>query len=564
MGDRDRGVTLPIVALLLPVLILMTAFAVDLGRQRSSRSTMQARADIVALDMVRLADRRALSAITTGDASHASAATALADSALRNDIPLAQINPIEWGTWSQASGFIATTLPAAIPNAVRVTTKETTKYFFQPGSGTVTRQAIATSGQDAVAGFSIASFGAAISATEAGLINSTVTPILGSPVGVSALSYQGLATATIGVADLGAQLGLLTPSAVLNTTVSAQSMMLAAATVLQQNGDAANASILQGMAGTPQTQALPPLTIGQIVTAQTGGESAAAGSTIDALSIVTAAAYLAQCTNPTDVSTCSGLAIPTLSTSLPLLSTSGSLKVVQAPAAAYGPVGTSARNSQVSTTFGSVVGAQSVGTCVPTLANAFCILSGLLVGDVDAKVTVNATLKLANGQGTITAIDCGSPLGLDVLTTTGLYDATLDVVVDFGRRGLLGGALGPLIGSLHLVGSTQQSNTSQLIAFDVPPDVLNLTTKQAGAGSVGLSTITLNASGGTGVLSTLADLGINQTLSQVISSYVNPLLTTVDSQVLGPLTDVLGINVVGADLTAQRIGCSGTSLTLVG
>ncbi|MGH9275543.1 MAG: pilus assembly protein TadG-related protein, partial [Acidimicrobiales bacterium] len=54
VNGRDRGATLPIVALILPVLIIMTAFAVDLGRQRSSRRTMQARADIVALDMVRL------------------------------------------------------------------------------------------------------------------------------------------------------------------------------------------------------------------------------------------------------------------------------------------------------------------------------------------------------------------------------------------------------------------------------------------------------------------------------------------------------------------------------
>ncbi len=48
-SHRDRGATLPIVALLLPVLILMPAFAVDLGRQRSSRRTMQARADVIAL-----------------------------------------------------------------------------------------------------------------------------------------------------------------------------------------------------------------------------------------------------------------------------------------------------------------------------------------------------------------------------------------------------------------------------------------------------------------------------------------------------------------------------------
>ncbi len=54
----DRGAVLPLVAIVLPVLILLTAFAVDLGRQRASRRTMQARADVIALDLARLMDGR--------------------------------------------------------------------------------------------------------------------------------------------------------------------------------------------------------------------------------------------------------------------------------------------------------------------------------------------------------------------------------------------------------------------------------------------------------------------------------------------------------------------------
>ncbi len=565
--DREGGATLLIVAILLPVLILMTAFAVDLGRQRSSRRTMQARADIVALDMVRLADKRTLAEITAGDGTHSSASAALSDSAARNGIELTQIGPVEWGTWNQTSGFVATAVPGAIPNAVRITTSETTDFMFQPGGGSVTRKAIATTGRDALAGFSIGSFGAALSTADAGLLNSMITPILGSPAGLNVLSYQGLATATLGLGDLATELGLLTPDQAFTTSVSASSMMVAAATVLRRKGDAnslASATALDGMAATPQTQALPPLKLGEIVSAQSGGETDALASSIDALSIVQAAAFLAQCTDPNVVSTCSGLAVPTLSTSLPLLSTTGALRVIQAPAAAYGPVGTSARNSQVSATVGTVIGAQYVGSCVPKLSNLFCLLSGLLVGNVDASVTVSATLTLADGTGTISAIDCGSPLGLDLLTTTGLYDLDLDVVVAFGRRGVLGGVLGPLIGSLHLVGSTSQSNTAETIGFTVPPDVLGSTTKQAGAGTVGLSPLSLSPVGGPGVLGTLGTLGINQTLGQVTTNLVNPILSVLDTQGLGPLTDIVGINVIGADLTAQTINCDDAKLRLVG
>lgn len=567
VNGRDRGATLPIVALLLPVLILMTAFAVDLGRQRSSRRTMQARADVIALDLVRLADDRTLTEILAGDATHDSQAVALADSASRNGIPAAQIGPIEWGTWNQASGFVATGVLTAIPNAVRVTTNETTDYFFQPGSGDVTRQAIATTGEDAQAGFSLGSFGASISATQAGVINSIVTPILGSPAGVNVLSYQGLATAIVGVGEIATELGLLTPDEVFTTAVGADEVMLATAAVLRRSSDPdalAAADVLDGMAATPETGALPPITLGQIASAEQGGETAALASTVDALSIVQAAALLSQCTDPTNLATCSGLALPTITTTLPLLSTTGNLKIVQAPVSVFGPVGTSARNSQVQATIGALIGAQAVGACVPSLANLFCILNGLLVGAVDASVTIDTTLRLADGQGTISDIDCGDPLGLDIATTTGLYDVTVDVIVDFGRRGILGGALGPLIGSLHLQGSTSQSNTEQTIAFDVPPDVYNVTTKQAGAGSVGLSTIGLATVGGTGVLGTLGTLGINQTVGQVVNTLVNPLLVQLDAQILGPVTDMLGANVVGADLTPQSIVCDDTTVKLVG
>src|SRR3546814_9745258 len=38
----------------MPVLILMTSFAVDLGRQRALRRDLQAAADVVSLDLVRI------------------------------------------------------------------------------------------------------------------------------------------------------------------------------------------------------------------------------------------------------------------------------------------------------------------------------------------------------------------------------------------------------------------------------------------------------------------------------------------------------------------------------
>ncbi len=559
---RDRGATLQIVALLLPILILMTAFAVDLGRQRSSRRTMQARADIVALDLVRLTDGRTEADILVGTAGQPSATAALLDSATRNEVDPSQLS-VEWGTWTEASGFIPTT-SSGIPNAVEVTAQETTDYFFQPGSGEVERKAVAATGDEPMAGFSIGSFGAALPPTNAGLLNSLLTPLLGSPVGLNALSYQGLALATLGVADLGAELGLLTPNEVLDTAVGVDDAIVAAAAVLRRNGDVANANVLDGLV-TPQVQAMPPITLRRLVHAEQGGETAALESRINALGLVTTSAFLSQCTDPADLASCSGLAIPSLTTSLPLVSTSGDLKVIQGVASAYGPVGANARTSQVAATLGVVIGGQAAGTCtVSVIPLRTCLLSGLVVNTVRAVVTVDASVRLADGRGEIAAIDCGTPLGLDVTTRTGLYETVINVRVDFRGNGLLGSLLGTLLGSLQFTFSSLQNNSFDLAQFDVPPDVLGVTTEQTGAGSVGLSGLALTNVGGTAVLGSLGSLGISHTVGGVLTTFVNPVLTLLDSQVLGPLTDLVGVNVVGSDITPQRIECDDTSVKLVG
>ena len=55
---RDRGAVIPIVALTLGVLVLSTAFAIDLGSQRADRRDMQAIADVVSLDLSRKLEGR--------------------------------------------------------------------------------------------------------------------------------------------------------------------------------------------------------------------------------------------------------------------------------------------------------------------------------------------------------------------------------------------------------------------------------------------------------------------------------------------------------------------------
>ncbi|MEQ1787780.1 MAG: pilus assembly protein TadG-related protein, partial [Acidimicrobiales bacterium] len=96
---RDRGAVLPLVALLMPMLVVVTAIAVDLGRQRSDRRLAQAGADVVALDMIRIVEGRTLDEILADPGT----AVALSDSAARNG-------------FTNAVGFVVNTLDPHISN----------------------------------------------------------------------------------------------------------------------------------------------------------------------------------------------------------------------------------------------------------------------------------------------------------------------------------------------------------------------------------------------------------------------------------------------------------------
>lgn len=562
--DSSRGAVVPIVALLLPVFLIITAMAVDLGRQRNDRRTMQSAADVIALDMARLANGRTIDEIAVGDIENPPTETALQASSDRNDIARSKVE-LQWGLTDATGNFTPLFLGTDIPDTAQITTRDVTDYFFQPGSGDVERVARAQYGADALAGFKVGSFGATVDPAQGGLLNSLITPLLGNPVGIDALSYQGLAGAEVNIFELGNELGLLTPNEVLGTTVSFDDVLLASADVLERNGDSANATLLRNSITTEIENM--DVQLGQFVEADSGGEGPGMSADLNVLGMITGTALAAQCTpDPAGFDDCSGLSVPQVTANAALLSAGGSLKVIQGPQYAYGRVNEAiARTGQVQLSLQSVVGSQAVGNCVPTLANLLCVLNGLLVGAVDATVSIDLDVTLAGGLNTLTDIVCTDPTfeSMTVNTNTNLYEVATTVRVEFGRRGVLGGLLGPTIGTMTLTGNTSAPPTPDAETFTVPPDVLGVTTRSTGAGTIGLSGLSLSSSG-TGVLGTLGNLGINQTVGSVTTNLVNPLLSQIDTQILGPLTQLLGANVTGSDLTPERIDCNFGNVQLVG
>lgn len=583
----DHGAVVTIVALLIPVLLVMTAMAVDLGRQRADRRDMQAIADVIALDMSRLADGRTFEQIRDGSGAQPPAAAALAASAARNDIDPGKLEVI-WGSWTNGtwqpwdpSALIDPADPQ-VPNAVSVIARDATRYFFQPGEGRVERSAIAVFGVEPAAGFSVGSFAARVAPPRNSAFNRVLRRYISNDVFLDVLSHQGLATAAIDLRTLrqalGADLQALSTRELLDTEVELRRFLDAALVVLRQ--DAANAEaadLLEAAINTPAGDADLSLdelrlSLGDLVHAESGHEEAAMEASIDVPTMIRTSAFLSQCqpaeADP-DHPDCNGLNVSGTLFDVPGATiTLTELKVVESPRYHYGALNTGVRTGQVQLGLDITVAAKDVGTCTPSLLGLNCLVSGILdpVRRVDAVATSHIEIDLVGGKNTITDIACVDPADqeLEVRSVTRFLEDTvfMDTTLDFRGYGLLGVPLGS-IGSLPL--QTTAMVPADRVRFEVPnPDTLGVTVKSTGMQNLHGITRETMTSNGTAVLSTLGSLGINWDLNIAIEQLLGSALTQLNAGLINPLFKHLGVNLLGSDLVAHAIDCDGASVQLVG
>lgn len=288
---RDRGAVLPLVAVVLTTLILFASFALDLGYQRVMRRDLQALADVMALDLTRSLGARTEAAILA-DPTFLAAKAASLD---RNDDRVTARNltiTVDLGT-VDASGNFVDTAASAIPTAVRVTAAGVTDNFFRPGTGSAQRSAVGVVASNAQARFRVGSNLAAINPQSSSVIGQLLNDLV---PGASLLSYQGLATANIGLGALGVALGIplttASPDQLLNTSVGFNQLAVAAATVLQNQGNTAAATALQNFInlGVPSTS----VNLGSLLGVESGQGGPGLGGTINAAQLLTTTAFLAD------------------------------------------------------------------------------------------------------------------------------------------------------------------------------------------------------------------------------------------------------------------------------
>jgi hypothetical protein len=580
---RDRGAVIPLVALALPVLMIMTAFAVDLGRQRDSRRTMQARADVIALDMIREAQGRTSFDVWDDPETD----LALAASAERNEVTLdgtpvngyatgpgSLVLEVIWGQWEQGTGFVPHHQSPQIPpsndlaTAVEVTITEVTDYLFQPGSGSATRRAVAT--QDTKAGAKIGSFAAVVDPNLGPLddanrlVNSTIHDIIGPTTSsggplpgdpdwdATVLGYHGLAVLNVTWEDVAAELGFVTPEEVFTGDVTAGEVLRAALVIAQRD----NPDLVAGIVGFEDVQQpinvegsiLDDVYVEDVLTVEPGSERAALSATLNVLDLLATSAFVANGD--------SGVSVPAIDLGPPDMQiASGSLHLIQVPQEWYGGIGEGADTSQLALDLASGTGTtdamdmtrSQLESLFPGIGDLVCdllLLGPLLCGDptvsVSLEYTLTLSLDIAQATGTTEHIGCGDPLQLDI----GVLNRGIDLLATLQTTIVVNGE--------HLwdlsvpIPPTSSGETASTVYFDIPPDDFDQY-KPAD----GLEHRIVLDDPNLAVLGDLADL---------LETDMADIVETLNEDVLVPLQHAVGPRLFSSDVAAKAIECRAVML----
>jgi uncharacterized membrane protein len=542
-GRRDRGAVIMLTAIALPLLLLMTSFAIDLGRQRALRRTMQAKADVIALDLARLIDGGTVANSIIYQPS-------LAASAARNDIPVSKVTSVEWGTLdSTTKEFVACTL--CIPTAVKVTTHDSASRLFGAGSGAATRSAVGL--QDAIAGFSIGSFAAAVNPLDPNYSSGSIpllNRMLGDALEAGVLSYNGLATTSLTYLQIANQLGFATPTELFASDTSAFEVIEASSAILQQgNQNAAQVAVLNGVINVSDSP-LKDVTIGEVAGVNAGAENSALESNVNLLDFLSTAAFIANG---------SAIDVPATAINFPGI-TSGdvSLSLIQGPQTAFGGIGTQASTSQLHVSIPAITvgGGNACATAASLLSSLSQLISGLtsLLGLTDGlcslttlrlPLTIRGTLTLdfAQATGTIDRIACPGAKQLGVGVASGLVTSTLGLTVQVGNGAPTASNTFPL--TLR----TEGLPTTGRADFEIPDDVFDeFRATNPGSGSLGLNSTSISSNAALTPLLT------------GLTGILNPFLTNLNDNFIIPVANLLGVRVAGSDVAARAVNCTAVKL----
>lgn len=545
--DEEGGAVLAMTAFLTVVIITIAAFAVDLGLQRSAIRDMQSLADAAAMDAA-----RKLPSCDNGMLT-----TAANQSKQRHGTVIGDDEPLQAfaGHLNSAGEFVAGSR-AGVCDAVRVTSVTTVARVFATGDGDAVRSAVGTRGTPEVC-FSVGTRALTVDPGGTRVLGPILRRILDA--NLSVVGYDGLAnlkSVQMPLLGLASALNVGSPQALLALpAVTLGDFLLATATALPQQGNAANVALLRTLAVDLQDVTLSMSDILALSTASSGGLNA----DVDALDLIAAAIVAANGTN--------SIAVQDFGITLPanLLNATLGLVVTEPPQVACGPVGTTARSAQVRL---------DVRTGVQT--------------DAVASVELSLGVEVARGSATVGALTCGGAGGVTSVTmnpvttaavglggnggsgTAGAkvrllprhYNSVLGSVLT-GLNALLLPLLGEIVLDVGLAANVGSRTFDRYTSYPEP----GLPPTQVFGGGVELSldttTVRLSpeSSGLVGLLGNLLNPVVNALTNNIVRPLVNNLLTNVLRQTVTPVLRLLGIQLGITEVTMLgRPSCNAVQL----
>lgn len=560
-AGEEKGAVLVLVSVAMVALIGATALAVDVGQVTNNNRSLQAKADVIAMDAA-----RAVSGATAASLSGATGAvvTAAQSSATRNNLPATRLT-VELGTLSGSTftviatpilnGVVQAVASTAVPSAVRVTASGTVNFAFQPGTKTTNRSAVAV--REATAGFSIGSWLASIPAGGDGVLNA----VLGDAFNLNAVSYNGLVSGNVTLEQIGLNMPVtaLSPTQLLDTSVNISDFMVASIAALNAQGNTAAVNVLNSMIASASLTG--QVKLGEFIDVAAGGETAAANASLNVLQLLTASAFVLHKESGHAIS------IPTATISIPgIASVTASATVIEPQQYYFGSApGVTIDTAQVRLSVTPVINT-STGTantaCTLSLSNVLGLLGCLLNPLLPVGVSINGSLPLditaAGATANLAAINCATP-SITVNSTT--QAVNLNSAINLALNVTLAGTPFLNAARVNIAAGVKTTPVNSVTTFNSPSEFWPTLTKSVGSSALGLNGLlnisSANVSVLNGLLNTAAVSGVVSTL---VVPVLNTLLSSLDSALIVPLTRTLGVKLGGADIAALGINCNGLRL----
>jgi uncharacterized membrane protein len=395
--------------------------------------------------------------------------------------------------------------------------------------GTVILRAEAVSVSDPpLAAFSAGSFTASLNSEQSVLLNGLLGGMLGAPLNLDLISYQGIAGTNITLQDMLAVSGQVgTLEELLDTDMQVGELLELFANAAGQNGAADVQAIasMQSIASLAVSNA--NVRLGEVLAVTTPDTNAAATVGLNALSLMTTAAMIANGTNAINLPL--AVNVPSIASINAQVTVIEPSQLAVGPAAGDGDMCTEVRTAQIRARVGVLINIPLLARIDLALntevAQGSAGLRSIQQNDGETQVEIEATpgisaLTLTNNAG-------NGPARISTLLNLPIADIGLNLPIQ-----------PPVAQTLeYSVAHPVADNLPQMQSIDSP---LGSSLENA-LGQPNALDVT--------VLSVL-NLGL---VNNVVSSIVGPLLSEIGRVLLDPLLDLLGIRIGGMDVTLDDV-----------